>query len=323
MRLFLLRRAKIAYTYGSRAETKDIEIEKDFRKLKVVETPLEVARTASGGLLTWSELPVWMKDNEYIISGYRKEQRCWKGCFESVYLYLHNESVNIHSHLWGGVLFLYFLATTKSKYLADYPTTWLDTAVFSVFLVSAVFCLCSSAMFSHAFWQITNQCHAFDYSGIVVLTVGSFYPCVYYGFFCEPHLQVLYITSITLVGTGAAYIVLNPEYAKPTHRGARTTVFIALGLCAIVPVSHWVTVHGLQTMLAMGLHWLGLSGGFYIVGALLYANRIPERFAPGSFDYFFASHQIFHFFVVFAALAHYKSILVALHYAYTRSHCEL
>jgi len=234
--------------------------------------------------------------------------------------------VNIHSHLWGAVLFLYFLTTTKYTHLAHYPTNWLDSAVFSVFLASAVFCLCSSAVFHISTChskKICSQCHAFDYSGIVVLTVGSFYPCLYYGFFCEPRYQVLYIASITLVGTGAAYIVLNPEYAKPTHRGARTAVFITLGLCAIVPVSHWMFVHGIRTMLAMGLHWLGLSGGFYIMGALLYANRIPERFAPGSFDYFFASHQIFHFFVVFAALAHYKSILIALDYVYTRSHCEL
>ena len=41
------------------------------------------------------------------------------------------------------------------------------------------------------------------------------------------------------------------------------------------------------------------------------ANRIPERFSPGTFDYFFASHQIFHFFVVAAALAHYASVLTA------------
>lgn len=53
------------------------------------------------------------------------------------------------------------------------------------------------------------------------------------------------------------------------------------------------------------------------------ANRIPERFAPGNFDFFFASHQIFHFFVVFAALAHYKSILLSLDFAYTRSQCGL
>ncbi|KAJ4490248.1 hemolysin-III related-domain-containing protein [Lentinula aciculospora] len=276
-------------------------------------------------LLIWSELPEWMKDNEYIISGYRREQRCWRGCFMSVHSYLHNESVNIHSHLWGGVLFLYFLTTADSTLLTHYPTTWIDSAVISVFLASAVFCLCASAFFHVSTChseKISTHCHALDYSGIAVLTVGSFYPCIYYGFYCEPRFSALYITAITLVGTGAAYIVLNPEYAKPTHRGARTSVFIALGLCAIFPISHWTMVHGFQTMLDMGLHYVGLSGCFYIAGALLYANRIPERFSPGTFDYFGASHQIFHFFVVFAALAHYKSIRLALDYAYTRSHCN-
>lgn len=43
---------------------------------------------------------------------------------------------------------------------------------------------------------------------------------------------------------GATYIVLNPEYVKPTHRAVRTGVFIALGLCAVVPVTQLVTRHG-------------------------------------------------------------------------------
>src|ERR1700735_4598453 len=34
--------------------------------------------------------------------------------------------------------------------------------------------------------------------------------------------------DLSLIYLGAAYIVLNPEYAKPTHRGARTQVFIGL-----------------------------------------------------------------------------------------------
>jgi adiponectin receptor len=44
------------------------------------------------------------------------------------------------------------------------------------------------------------------------------------------------------------------------------------------------------------------------------ANRIPEKLYPGKFDYFFASHQIFHVCVVLAALAHYVCILTALNY---------
>lgn len=70
--------------------------------------------------------------------------------------------------------------------------------------------------------------------------------------------------------TGAAYIVLNPEYAKPTHRGARTQVFIGLGLSAVFPVSHLLISHGSEKLFAeMGFGWLLASGGLYIGGALL------------------------------------------------------
>ncbi|KAK7462854.1 hypothetical protein VKT23_007430 [Stygiomarasmius scandens] len=275
----------------------------------------------------WLELPEWQKDNEYIVSGYRRVQNNWRGCFRSVYAYLHNETVNIHSHLWGGVLFLYLLATVNSTSLISYPTTWADSVMFSIFLLSAVFCLLASALYHTSTChsqEVATRCHAYDYSGIVVLTVGSFYPCLYYGFYCEPHFQIMYIFAITVVGFVAAYIVLNPEYAKPTHRGARTLVFIALGLSAVVPVTHWAVAHGVNKMVTeMGLQWLVVSGGLYIFGALLYANRVPERFYPGTFDYFFASHQVFHVCVVLAALAHFTSIKIALDHAYTRATCAL
>jgi adiponectin receptor len=53
-----------------------------------------------------------------------------------------------------------------------------------------------------SFFQVSRRCHALDYSGIVVLTVGSFYTCLYYGFYCEPLLQAFYLLSITLAGLG-------------------------------------------------------------------------------------------------------------------------
>ncbi|GAW05141.1 hypothetical protein LENED_006978 [Lentinula edodes] len=251
------------------------------RKIRTLQNEQKSETTVGGAgvietpLLTWSELPEWMKDNEYIISGYRSNTG-------KVVSNLHNESVNIHSHLWGGALFLYFLTTAHSTHLVHYPIAWIDSVVISVFLVSATFCLCASAFFHVSTChseKIATHCHALDYSGIVVLTVGSFYPCIYYGFFCEPQFQALYITAITLVGIGAAYIVLNPEYAKPTHRGARTSVFIALGLCAVFPMSHWLIEHGFRTMLDMGLHYLAISGCFYVVGALLYANLVNDEAA--------------------------------------------
>ena len=69
---------------------------------------------------------------------------------------------------------------------------------------------------------------------------------------------------------GATYVVLSPDYAKPTHRGARTGVFICLGLCAVVPVTQLVMRHGtLKVFSEMGFGWLLSSGTLYIVGALI------------------------------------------------------
>jgi len=36
----------------------------------------------------------------------------------------------------------------------------------------------------------------------IVLTVGSFVPCLYYGFYCEPMLQICYLCTIVAVGAG-------------------------------------------------------------------------------------------------------------------------
>ncbi|CAE7174753.1 unnamed protein product, partial [Rhizoctonia solani] len=163
---------------------------------------------------------------------------------------------------------------------------------------------------------VAKKCHMLDYTGIVVLTVGSFYPCVYYGFYCDRYLQVAYLVSITVAGIGAAYIVLSPGYSTPTYRWARTTVFLALGLTAIVPVLHGLWLYGfVRLRQEMGLLWLLASGALYVVGALIYicnglltsASRLPERWYPGRFDYFGASHQIFHVCVVLAALSHYQA----------------
>ena len=61
---------------------------------------------------------------------------------------MHAVIVNIHSHLIGAVLFLFFVATFNSTYSSTHAaTTWIDTAVFMIFLVGAVFCFICSATF--------------------------------------------------------------------------------------------------------------------------------------------------------------------------------
>ncbi|KAF9264603.1 HlyIII-domain-containing protein [Marasmius fiardii PR-910] len=272
------------------------------------------------------DLPSWKRYNVHILTGYRRPQESWGGCIHSIYAYVHNETGNIHTHLWGGVLFVYFLITVHPLQLTSGTTTWMDSAVFSIFLASAVFCLLSSATYhtsiAHQSREVCSRCHALDYGGIIVLTLGSFCPLLYYGFFCEPKTLKLYTSIVLLLNAAGAFVVIDPEYAKPSHIALRTAIFLSLGLFAVIPIIHLLIIYGPSiTLTGMGFKWFILSGFFYIGGALLYANRIPERFNPGRYDYLFHSHQIFHICVVTGAYLHYVFISTALDYSYTRSKC--
>ncbi|KAF7318893.1 Hemolysin-III channel protein Izh2 [Mycena chlorophos] len=305
-------------------------------KPKLSRTP-KASRT-----ITYTELPEWAQDNEWIVGGYRRIQNNWMGCIESLFGYLHNETVNIHTHSGGAVLFLYFLATYQETKLSQYPTTWADTLALGIFLCCAIFCLSASAIFHTSAChsekarfaserpqnssltraaQVMGKCHGLDYSGILILIMGSQCAAIRYEFFCNPVHQAFYSTLLITIGTSAAYVLLNPKYATPAYRGTRATLFIALGLGGIIPVTHCVIRDGWYFFIATGHYWLLISACCYISGGVLYANRIPESLAPGKFDYFFASHQIFHVAVLAGVGAHYTCVLRGLEYSYT--HLEL
>jgi adiponectin receptor len=63
----------------------------------------------------------------------------------------------------------------------------------------------------------------------------------------------------------------------------------------------------------------------YFGGAILYANRIPERWFPGMFDYVGGSHNIWHIAVVAGILFHYVAMQEFFAKAFLRAfmHCSV
>ena len=62
-------------------------------------------------------------------------------------------------------------------------------------------------------------------------------------------------------------------------------VFVGLGLSGVIPALHFVITDGFwHAVNKASLGWLALMAVLYIVGAVIYAVRIPERFFPGKFD---------------------------------------
>ncbi|KAJ2006909.1 hypothetical protein GGI04_001444 [Coemansia thaxteri] len=271
--------------------------------------------------LVWSELPEWMKDNHYILSGYRAPTNSFRKCFASL-LYVHNETGNIMTHVAGALGFVALCFTVTTGLLAEFPTIdWRDVTTLYVFLVAAVACLGISAVYhtvtchSHSVQRTYNRC---DYVGIVLLIVGSCVPVFCYMFYCHPRLKLLYLGLISALGAITAYVVVAPHFATPAYRPLRVATFVALGLSGIVPGVHSWWLFGWEyTLNAVQVPYMLLMGATYIVGATLYGARIPERWWPGRFDYWLHSHQIFHIFVVAAAAVHYAGVARALRWTHT------
>lgn len=145
-------------------------------------------------LLRWSELPPWLQEssNDLIHDHYRPASYSYFRSFQSLF-YMHNESVNIHTHLLGSFLFLFTSFTVLAAEARSVSAA--DIYVLGCFFLGAVVCLTTSAVFhtilnhSQRVSQLGNQ---LDYVGIVFLITGSFIPSIYYGFYCEPRLQQLY-----------------------------------------------------------------------------------------------------------------------------------
>lgn len=148
-------------------------------------------------LLSWNALPEWQRDNAYILKYYRPASYSYYRCLQSLF-YLHNESVNIHSHLLGAFLFL-FMSFSVYAFRA-YPVSLADLIVFGCFFMGAVICLGTSATYhliSNHSPPVARFGNQLDYVGIVTLIAGSFVPSVYYGFYDEPTLQKLYWAMVS------------------------------------------------------------------------------------------------------------------------------
>jgi len=96
---------------------------------------------------------------------------------------------------------------------------------------------------------------------------------------------VIYLTVASVLGLAAIILSLWDRFAEPEYRSLRAGVFIAFGLSGAIPAIHYALAEGwVNAVSYASLGWLILMGCLYILGALLYAGRIPERYFPGKCD---------------------------------------
>ncbi|KAM8704876.1 hypothetical protein ACLKA7_009350 [Drosophila subpalustris] len=279
---------------------------------------------ASWKVCHYRNLPKWLQDNDFLHRGHRPPLPSFRACFKSIFR-LHTETGNIWTHLLGCLAFIGVAA-----YFVSRPTVEIqfqEKLVFGAFFIGAIICL----GFSFAFH--TLSCHSveigrlfskLDYCGIALLIMGSFVPWLYYGFYCHYQPKVIYLSVVSVLGCLSIIVSLWDKFSEPALRPLRAGVFMSFGLSGVIPAIHYSIMEGWISQISRAsLGWLILMGLLYILGALLYALRVPERWFPGKFDIWFQSHQLFHVLVIAAAFVHYHGISEMAMYRVTVGECTV
>lgn len=181
---------------------------------------------------------------------------------------------------------------------------------FFVFLGGAMFCLLSSTachLFNCHSCSLNQTLYRIDYAGITIMIITSFFPPIFYGFQCSPFFQLIYLSTITLMGLVTITALFHPKLSTPKYRSIRALLFCSMGLFGIVPGCHALMVNWGAPQAPDVLIFEMCMGMFYLIGTFFYVSRIPERWRPGWFDLAGHSHQLFHVFVILGALAHYAA----------------
>ncbi|OWA54637.1 Adiponectin receptor protein [Hypsibius exemplaris] len=266
-------------------------------------------------------LPDWLKDNDFLHHHHRPQIESFSECFKSIFS-IHSETGNIWTHLIGCILFIVF-AIYFFLLHEKFPVG--EKWAFAAFFTGAIMCLGFSFLFH------TVYCHSekigrlfgkLDYCGIALLTLGSFVPWLHFGFYCKENAKAIYIGVISVLAISCIIVSLMDRFSQPEFRAIRAGVFCALGLSGLIPTIHYIAENGwTKSLEEAAVHWLILMGFLYVLGAVMYACRIPERWCPGRCDIWFQSHQIFHVLVVAAALIHYHGVSLMANYRLNLGAC--
>lgn len=259
-------------------------------------------------LYEFHEAPAHQQHNPYITSGYR----CFlsaRQCLQSVF-FPSNELINIWTHMvmvfiWIA-LFIYdeviTIPSMKGANISDY-------ILFACYTVCVITCMAMSVGYhvfnSHSTENVCLRWYTLDLVGITIGTIGCYIPGIYYGYFCFPHLQTLYISVLFFLILITGFLMTRPFYLKPEWTNKRIVHLSSLVIFGIVPAFHWVMI---APSLDIAIFLPKVITLYCILGCafFIYTSKVPEYFLPGKFNWIGHSHNIWH-------------VLVAISFVYWRS----
>lgn len=143
--------------------------------------------------------------------------------------------------------------------------------------------------------KINQILRKFDHSAIYLLIAGTYTP------FCILALKGFYHWGMLAIiwSLASAGIIVKIFYVK-APRWLNATIYVMMGWLGISAVGQFITTVTIGASI-----WLFVGGVIYTLGAVVYATKI-FNFVPGKFGF----HEVWHIFVLLAAMAHFIAVMV-------------
>ncbi|KAJ7217692.1 hemolysin-III related-domain-containing protein, partial [Mycena pura] len=276
-------------------------------------------------LISYADLPVACRNNPFVTDGYRFIPLSrWHILLASVFS-LHNEALNIYTHLiplvlWG----------------AAFAGVWVTPGegAPNFFTLFALACLACSVLWhvmaGCAHRGVNETCARVDYVGIGWLIATSISTVVHHGYACAEAAAAIgaflayhpvgaaCLLLCLVCGVSGNILPFCEWFNRVENRAWRVAFFVGLSLSALAPLAGIAALQGWDAMMRF-VAPVGPSLVFYFVGLVFYAMQIPEcfigvngrrgRLVHIAIDLCGAgSHAIWHVFIVFAMRAHRDGI---------------
>jgi adiponectin receptor len=285
-----------------------------------------LARAKEGGLLSYEDMPDPWRINPHILKGYRFSEGKW-ACVRSM-LTMHNESINIWSHAVGFLLVCAIAFYFYPRNVNFSLSTNADVFVAAVFFFAAAKCLVCSTIW-HTMNSISHQTllerfACVDYTGISLLVAASIMTTEYAAFYCEPTSRWTYMLTTAFLGIGGVILPWHPTFNRQDMAWLRVMFYVSLAATGFIPVGQLAATRGVEWAYYFYAP-VTKSILVYLLGACMYASKIPECWFPGTFDYVGCSHNIWHVAVLCGILFHYTAMQDMFSQALLRaqSHCSV
>lgn len=241
-----------------------------------------------------------------ILSGYRVPYQSWKYYIYSVFQ-LHNETVNVWTHLIGACVILHQL----HGYFLEYDIS--TDSVLSTLLAFGITCLIGLTTSSVVHLVHAKSPHVHfvalmtDYIGATVCSFGTgvvaFYGLSEISFYKK--WENFYLPALTFVSylNFVNLCLAKLWFGDDPHNMKRKYMFIVSmsfqGLLNMAPfMPRYINCFFDDTCEVASLNHLTLITLVFVLEALSFAAHQPEKTWPGKFDIVGHGHQIFHVLIV-------------------------